>query len=46
MEGYQWGGGGENAGKGTGYKKHNWQVQNRQGEVQNSTRNGETKEVI
>ena len=28
MEGYQWGGGGE-WGKGTGNKKHNWQVQNR-----------------
>ena len=28
MEGYQWGGGGE-WGKGTGNKKHKWQVQNR-----------------
>ena len=24
MEGYQWGGGGENEGKGTGSKRHNW----------------------
>ena len=32
MEGYQWGGGGGDRGKGTG-NKHNWQVQNRQGEV-------------
>ena len=27
---------GEDRGKGTGNKKHNWQVQNRQGEVKNS----------
>ena len=26
----------ENGGKGTGNKKHKWQVQNRQGEVKNS----------
>ena len=32
--------------KGTGSKKHNWQVQNRQGEVKNSIGNGETKELI
>ena len=32
MEGYQWGGGGE-WGKGTGNKKHKWQVQNRQGRL-------------
>ena len=27
---------GENKGKGTGIKKHNWQVQNSQGDVKNS----------
>ena len=32
--------------KGTGNKKHNWQVQNRQGEGKNSTGNGEAKELI
>ena len=32
--------------KGTGSKKHNWQVQNRQGEVKNSIGNGEAKEII
>ena len=42
MEGYQWGGGGE-WGKGTGNKKHNWQVQKRQKEVKNSIGNGEAK---
>ena len=36
----------ENRGKGTGNKKHKWQVQNRQGEVQNSMGNGEAKELI
>ena len=46
MEGYQWGGGGRNAGKGTGNKKQNWQVQNRQGEVKYSIGNGEAKELI
>ena len=46
MEGYQWGGGGENGGKDTGNKKHEWQVQNRQGEVKNSIGNGEAKELI
>ena len=35
-----------NQGKGTGNKKHNWQVQNRQGEVKNSIGNGEAKELI
>ena len=38
--------GGKNGGKGTGNKKHKWQVQNRQGEVKNSMRNGEGKELI
>ena len=33
-------------GKGTGNKKHKWQVQNREGEVQNSIRNVEAKELI
>ena len=33
-------------GKGVGNKKHNWQVKNRQGEVKNSTGNGESKELI
>ena len=45
-EGHQSGSGGENGGKGTGNKKHNWQVQNRQGEVKNSMGNGEAKELI
>ena len=36
---------GENGGKGTGNKKHKWQVQNRQGEVKNSIGNGEAKEL-
>ena len=44
MEGYQWGG--RMGGKGTGNKKHNWQVQNRQGEVKNSIGNKEAKELI
>ena len=46
MEGYQWGGEGDNGDKGTGNTKHKWQVQNRQGEVKNSIENGETKELI
>ena len=50
MEGYLWGGeggeGGENVGKGSGNKKHNWQVENRQGEVKNSIGNVEAKEFI
>ena len=33
MEGYQWEVNGENVGKGTGNKKHKWQVQNRQGRL-------------
>ena len=37
---------GENGGKGTGNKKHKWQVQNRQGEVKNSIGNKEVKELI
>ena len=36
----------ENWVKGTGNKKHNWQAQNRQGEVKNSMGNGEAKELI
>ena len=39
-------GSGENRGKGTGNKKHIWQVQNRQGEVKNSVGNVEAKELI
>ena len=37
---------GKNGIKGTGNKKHNWQVQNRQGEVKNSIGNREAKELI
>ena len=37
---------GEDVGKGTGNKKHEWQVQNRQGEVKNSMGNVEAKELI
>ena len=36
----------ENGGKGTGNKKHKWQVQNRQGEAKNSIGNAEAKELI
>ena len=32
-------------GKGTGNKKHNWYIQNRQGEVKNSIGNGEAKKL-
>ena len=32
--------------KGTGNKKHKWQVENRQGEVKDSIGNGEAKERI
>ena len=46
MEGYQWGGGGREKGKGTENKKHNWQVQNRQRGFKNSMGNGEAKELI
>ena len=45
MEGYQQGRGGRNGGKGTGNKKHKWQVQNRQEEVKNTIGNGEAKEL-
>ena len=38
--------GGKNGGKGTGNKKHKWQVENRQGEVKNSIGNVEAKELI
>ena len=37
---------GKNGIKGTGNKKHNWQVQNRQGEVKNSIGNREAEELI
>ena len=47
MEGYQRGSGrGVNVGKGTGNKKHKWQVEDRQGEGKNSIGNGEAKELI
>ena len=36
----------ENVGKGTGNKKHKWQVQSRQREVKNSIGNVEAKELI
>ena len=36
----------ENGGKGTGNKKHKWQVQNRQGEGKKSIGNVEAKELI
>ena len=36
----------ENGGKGTRIKKHNWYIQNRQGEVNNSMGNGEAKELL
>ena len=46
MEGYQRGGCGEGVGgTGTGNKKHNWQAQNRQGEVKNTIGNGEAKNL-
>ena len=46
MEGYQWGEGGERmGGKGTGNKKHKWQVQNRQGLVKNSIGNVKAKNL-
>ena len=43
MEDYHWVGG--NGGKVTGNKKHNWWVQNRQGDVKNSIGNEEAKEL-
>ena len=36
---------GRNGGEGTGKKKQNWQIQNRQGKVKNSIGNGEAKEL-
>ena len=36
----------EEWGNGAGIKKHNWQVQNRQGDVKSSLGNGEAKELI
>ena len=46
MEGYQVGRWkGEKREKDTGNKKHNWQVQNRQGEVRNCIKNVEAKEL-
>ena len=35
-----------NGRKGTGNKKHKWQVENRQGEVKNNIGNVEAKELI
>ena len=46
MEDYQWGEEGGNRGKGTGHKKHKWQVQNRWEEVKNIIGNGEAKDLI
>ena len=47
MDGYQVGRGKwENEGKGTGNRKHKWQVQNRQREVKNGMGNGEAKELL
>ena len=37
---------GENGGKGTWNKRHKWQVQSGQGEVENSVGNGEARELI
>ena len=37
---------GENGGKGTGIKKNNWWVQNRQEKVKNSIGNGGAKELM
>ena len=36
---------GENGGKGTGNRKYNWLVQNRQGEINKSIGKGEAKEL-
>ena len=36
----------ENGGKGAGIKKHNLQVQNRQGDIKNGVGNAEAKEPI
>ena len=45
-KGYQWRGEQGEWGKGTGNKKHKWQVQNRHGEIKNSIGNGEAKKLI
>ena len=45
MEGYQQVEEGMSGGKGTGNKKHYWQVINRQEEVKNSIGNGEAEEL-
>ena len=37
---------GKNGGNDAGIKKHNWYIQNRQGEVKNGIGNGEAKEFI
>ena len=37
---------GRNGEESTGNKKHNWQVQNRWGDVKRSVGNGEAKELI
>ena len=46
MEDYQQEGEWGDGQKGTGNKKHKWQVQNRQEEVKNIIGNGEAKELI
>ena len=46
MEDYHGGVGGEKEGKGTQNKQHKLQVENRQGEGQNSIGNVEAKELI
>ena len=47
MEGYQWGGEGEEwRGKVQGNRKRNWKVQNRWGEDKNGIGNGEAKDFI
>ena len=46
MEGYQQGRGGGEWREGTGYKKHKWQVENRQGEVKYSIGKVAAKELI
>ena len=46
MEGYQpVGGKGRMGENGVGIKEHNWLEQNRQGDVKNSIRKGEAKEL-
>ena len=46
MEGYQWGVGGGERGKGTENKQHKWQVENREGEGKNSIGNVVDKVLI